>query len=98
MRKPRRLFSRLRFAFEAFRYSRYDGTPGYAVIFDSYEGLNRETDDPREEFYEVFGSPGQAAAMYADAYGRDESIAENPRLVMILGPMKKYPEDQRWLM
>lgn len=92
-----RFFARLRYAHAAFKHGK-DGFPYYAVIFDTYEGLDPEKDDPREEFYEAFESPGQAAAMYADAYGRDESIAKNPRLVMILGPMKKYPEDQRWLM
>lgn len=81
-------FARLRLAVAAFRYGS-EGLPFYAVIYDSYEGLNRETDDPREEFYEVFDSPEEAAHCFNSAYPEAE-MTENPRLVLILGPIRNH--------
>lgn len=83
-----RFFARLRLAIAAFKYG-YAGMPLYAVIYDSYEGLDRTKDDPREEFYEIFESPAEARTCFREAY-RDRNMTENPRLVLILGNMEHF--------
>jgi len=83
-----RFFARLRLAVAAFKHG-HEGHPFYAVVYDSYEGLDPAKDDPREEFYEIFESPAEARTLFRDAYPRPE-MTENPRLVLILGRMEKY--------
>jgi len=85
---------RLKAAIAAFRSARVD--PYYAVIYDHYEGLDPETDDRQEEFYEAFDTPEEAAQLFRTAFQRGEivkngeTMVENPRLVMILGAIDKY--------
>lgn len=83
--------ARVRMAVAAFRYGR-DGWPFYAVIYDSYEGLNPTKDDPREEFYEMFESPEEALRVFSNAYP-DKAMTKNPRLVLILGDLRKIRRD-----
>ncbi|WLR90913.1 hypothetical protein [Shinella zoogloeoides] len=83
-----RFFARLRLAVAAFQHG-HAFCPLYAVIYDSYEGLDRMKDDPREEFYELFDSPSEARTCFYDAFP-DPAMTENPRLVLILGRMEKY--------
>ncbi|SOC90076.1 hypothetical protein SAMN05216358_0095 [Rhizobium sp. AN5] len=83
-----RFFARLRLAIAAFQHG-HEGLPFYAVIYDSYEGIDRTTEDPREEFYEIFDSPEEAVECFYSAYSEPQ-ITENPRLVLILGDMRRY--------
>lgn len=84
-----RFFARLRLALAAFRHG-HAGAAFYAVIYDSYEGLDRATDEAREEFYELFDSPEEAVGVFRDAYPIERNMADNPRLVMILGDIDRY--------
>ena len=83
-----RFFARMRLAIAAFQHG-HEGLPFYAIIYDSYEGLDPKQDDPREEFYEIFESPAEARTLFRSAYPEPE-MTENPRLVLILGNMGKY--------
>lgn len=84
-----RFFARLRLALAAFEYG-HEGAVFFAVVYDSYEGLDRTKDDPREEYYELFETPEEAAFMFRDAYPLQRNMADNPRLVMILGNIDQY--------
>jgi len=80
---------RLKCALAAFKHAKMP--PHYAVVYDSYEGLDPEEGDPREEYYEVFMSPGEAQDMFRAAYpDRLPQLTENARLVMVLGPIDDY--------
>lgn len=85
--------TRLKAAWLAFRHAKTG--PAFAVIYDSYEGLNREDNDPLETYYESFGSPEQAARFFNEAYPKRErdmgaTEPQTERLVMILGPIDAY--------
>ncbi|NIH77368.1 hypothetical protein FHV99_004620 [Ochrobactrum sp. P20RRXII] len=82
-------FARLRLALAAFEYG-HSGAVFFAVVYDSYEGLDRSKDDPREEYYELFETPEEAAFMFRDAYPIERNMADNPRLVMVFGGIDRY--------
>ncbi len=81
------LATRVKAAFAAFRAAQQ--SHAYAVIYDVWEGGKPGCGDTREEFYETFSSPVEAALMFRDAYPV-ESGADNPRLVLILGGIDAY--------
>lgn len=60
---------------------------GFAVIYD----VETNSGEPREEYYEVFSTPQEAAEMFRSAFprGGDVDVA-NARLVRILGPIDDY--------
>lgn len=86
----RNLRERIHAAIAAFRYAQHP--PAYAVIYDVWSGGAPGCGDTREEFYELFGSPSEAAEMFRTAYpvGADRDAADNPRLVLILGGIDAY--------
>lgn len=84
------LGARLRAAWKAFQC--VGNYPAYAVIYDSYEGLDREIEGPREEYYEVFSTPAEAAEMFRTAFPANLDITENERLAIILGPIDQYKD------
>lgn len=88
------LLARLKIAWAAFRYARTAG-PAYAVIYDSFEGLDSKVGDPDETYYEVFMSPEEAHEMFDTAYPKSDrdmgvTVAGSERLVLILGPIDDY--------
>ena len=93
------LIIRIQAAIAAFRAARHPHA--YAVIYDSAEGIDTDSDERREEFYEVFGTPKAAAEIFRMAFPKGnlandgDEIAHNPRLVMILGDIDNYlPADE----
>lgn len=85
--------NRLKAAWSAFLHA--DRLPSYAVIYDVCDGDPEAGAIVSEEFYESFGSPALAAAMFRSAFPIkpiDENginIA-NARLVLILGEIDHY--------
>lgn len=84
---------RMKAAIAAFGAARC--TPAYAVIYDTFDGDPSAGALVSEEYYESFGSPGQAAEMFRTAFPRkpvdpDGFSVADERLVMILGPIDDY--------
>lgn len=87
------LRARLAAAIAAFKSACYH--PSFAVIYDETEGDPETGSVIREEYYERFGSPEQAAEMYRSAFpdapiDPDGRNFGNARLVLILGPIDSY--------
>lgn len=86
--------TRFKAAIAAFRAARC--SPYYAVIYDSAEGIDLDKEERREEYYESFGSPEQAAEIFRVAFPHGRiakdgfDMADRPRLVMILGSIDNY--------
>lgn len=89
MRKPS-FMTRLRIAWAAFKAA--GRSCAYAVIYDSYEGLDPEIEGPREEYYEVFATPAEANEFFRSAFPHSADVTENERLVLILGSIDNYKE------
>lgn len=87
------LLMRIKAAIEAFKAAK--STPYYAVIYDEFEGDPDSGNVIREEYYESFGSPEQAAAVFRGAFpddsvGPDGRSFGNARLVMVMGGIDEY--------
>ncbi|MBN9548497.1 MAG: hypothetical protein J0H31_06335 [Alphaproteobacteria bacterium] len=84
------LKQRLKAAWTAFLHAQT--VPYFAVIYDSYEGLDASIEGPREEYYERFGSPAEANRFFREAFPQGSSVIEpdTERLVMVLGPIDGY--------
>ena len=73
-------------------------SPSYAVIYDVpiLDPWGKPTGDTSEEFYETFSAPNEALELFRMAYRHDDrNPVENPRLVMILGPIDSYAGGSR---
>jgi len=91
------LLIRIRSAVAAFKAAKT--APYYAVIYDEFEGDPDSGELIREEYYESFGSPEQAAAMYRDAFPTDRVNPDgrsfgNARLVMVMGNIDNYQQKE----
>lgn len=87
------LLFRLKAAWAAFQFAKH--RPYFAVIYDSYEGLDREKDDAVESYYEIFTSPEEAYEIFEQAFPRADREAGltakgSERLVMVLGDIDNY--------
>lgn len=87
------LLFRIRAAIAAFVAARVPHY--YAVIYDEFEGDPATGSLVREEYYESFGSPEQAAQMFRSAHpdqpvDPDGRNFGNARLVVVLGDIDEY--------
>lgn len=83
------LLNRFKAAWSAFMHSHQP--PLYAVIYDEWQGGDPGCGDVTETYWEVFQSPEEAHMFFRTGFPPDVIAgADNPRLVMILGPIDRY--------